>query len=145
MIRKMITAVVAATALNTVAEAQTDDTVCGAYSAFGGIIASEMLDLTLRDIIGTIQGARPDITAKIGAAVEKGMTAQEQTALSKLSDADGTLLGEAAGGHSINLLMGGQAGSSGEVRSMMLADCKSLGYKTVITNQREMNKLMRGR
>lgn len=145
MLKKILTAAMMTAFVSVSAQAQTDDTVCGGYAAVGGVIASEMLDLTLRDVVGMMQNKRPDITAKIASAMESRLTPAEMLGIAQLPGDESSLLGEASGVHAMNVLMSGQASSADEVSNMLKQSCLTTGYKTVISNQRQINGLTQGR
>ena len=145
MFKKIFAAAMMSAIITVPAEAQTEDSVCGGYAAVGGVMASEMLDLTLRDLVGMMQNKRPDITAKLMSAMETRLTADEVAGITQLPGDEASLLGEAAGEHAMNVLMTGRASSADDVVTLMKQSCLTTGYKTVVGNQRQINELSQGR
>ena len=141
MVGKLLAAAAASALLIMPAQAQSDDNVCGAYALIGKVMASEMLSLTLQDIIDMQRGQRPDLMGNITNAIASGWTPAEIAAITQLTDEEQSLLGEAAGAYGLNLLMGGRATTPQQVRDTLMSECQSTGYQMVVDNQKKMKEL----
>ena len=141
MLKKLLAAAAVSATIVMPAQAQNGDDVCGAYSAIGKVMASEMLGLTLQDIIDMQRGQRPDLMGKITQAIAGAWTPAEIAAVTSLTTEEQSLLGEAAGAYGLNLLMAGRATTAQQVRDTLMSECKATGYQKVVSNQRQMKNL----
>lgn len=144
MNRKLMSALIVASTLSLQSQAETSDSICSAYGSVGKVMASEMLDLTFRDIIGMQQGTRPDVVAKVTTAISTAWSADEIAAMSTLTEEEQGLIGEAAGGRGFGLLMGGTVTTPEGVKTAMVAECNSIGYRNIMDNQKKIRGLSSG-
>lgn len=133
----------AALAVVSVAPAQADDdALCGAYAAIGQAMASEMLDLTFRDVVSMMRGTNPAVMQQISNALINAVTGDEMAAMLQMSADDQALLGEAAGQQAMMILMSGQQESADGVGKSMEATCKSAGLQALLDQQRQVRSAM---
>lgn len=142
--KKMMTAALSAAVLwgAASANAQDDTALCNTYSAIGEVMASELLDVTMREFIGVAQGTNTALLVQISNSIANAVGGPEMAAMAQLSVEEQELLGEAAGGAAIMMLMEGRAASAEQVGGAMRSQCNAIGASQVINNARQVRAAM---
>ncbi len=123
------------------ARAGTEDNVCSFYAKIGAAAADYMLPKTFGEVMAGVTGKNPEFMAGLTGALLKVVNGAEVVSVGSIPKADVKVLGKAAGQTVFRLLMTGKATSSEEAKSQMLQRCKTVGYQTIIANQRAADKL----
>lgn len=120
--------------------AANDAAMCKTYGKFGGAMVDFMLPLTMQNFVDMMTGQKPELLSEMTQSL---LTYLDGTDLYNMAQMDGDesdLLGEAAGGVAIELLMSGRATNDQEVITLMEYACLKVGIDAIIDNQRIANK-----
>lgn len=136
MRRVLATALAGCVLVAGAAQAQDEEALCGAYAAVGGVMAEELLDVTMRDFIKMNQGKNPLLLHSVTMAIASAWDGRQMMAVTAM-DGDGVeLLGEAAGQTAMTLMLEGTTADADELRAIMMGHCRSVGMDNIIANQR---------
>lgn len=119
------------------------DIRCDVYGALGGSMADLMLPLTMKEMIGVMQGTEPEITNRIASGLLDRLTGEETLALVKMGDETSGVMGEMAGSQAIELLMTAQASTPDQVKSILANSCERIGFEKLIETQNQINAMSR--
>lgn len=113
-----------------------NDASCKMYSKFAGSMVDSMLPLKMQDFVNMMSGKDPELAQKMTAGLMSKLDGNDIMTMVALGD-DATIAGQAAGEVAMATLMSGKATSSEEVRSIMLNDCKKIGFAQILSNQKK--------
>jgi len=121
------------------AHAQSDKNICSIYGSIGESMVDFMLPLTLKNFIELNTGGNPELEQELTSALESSLSVSDARSFVKLNEEEQTLLGEAAGGTAVTLLMSGHAADAKAIKTFMQKNCEKHGYKTIIAQQKKAN------
>ena len=119
-----------------------DDThKCAAYGSVGASMADFILPITVKEMVGIMQGTEPELMMKMTMQLMSGLTPEELQAMVSLGETQASMLGEMAGTQAMQLLMTAQASTSEEVDRTLQAQCTRVGFDALLESQRRINSL----
>ncbi len=115
------------------------DVRCQLYSKLGGSMVEFMLPLTMQDLVNMMSGKDPDLMMDMTTGLLSGLDGNDLGVMMKLPGQDAEIAGQAAGDVAMKVLMSGQATSAAEVRTIMKSTCETIGFDTMVANQKSAN------